>query len=223
MNFLSTEAIGHIVFDNDGTMVDSEGNFFEVLAAVLPKHLNREITQEEILKNNIPDWYQLMKNYGVENPTPEFIQAIIDDVNEYNKDYLPKLYEGTKELIASLHDLKIATYVWTGRDKISAMKIFDGLELTPLFFDMQFVDSCKPKPHPDGLEKMLGEVDKSKIALIGDSVVDLAGAKSFGIPCLIVDWHQSIDRDFFIQKGAHKIINKHEEILNWAKKNFLSA
>jgi phosphoglycolate phosphatase-like HAD superfamily hydrolase len=223
MNFSKNEAIAHIVFDNDGTMVNSEGNFFEVLAQVLPKHLGREITHAEILKNNIPDWYQLLKNYGVENPTTEFVKAIIEDVNEYNKDYLPKLYQGTKELLASLHELKIATYVWTGRDKVSGMKIFDGLDLTPLFFDMQFVDTCTPKPHPDGLSRMLPGIEKKNIALIGDSVVDLAGAKSFGIPCLIVDWHKSIDQSFFNEQGAELIVQTHQEILDWAKQKFVSA
>ena len=45
---------------------------------------------------------------------------------------MPPIIPGTKEMIADLHAMNMATYVWTGRDKFSGMKVFDGLGLTDL-------------------------------------------------------------------------------------------
>ena len=81
-------ARAHIVFDNDGTMIDSLSNFFDLAEAIIPKHLGRPVTLEEIKAAYIPDWHQLFVNLGEKNPSEELLRkAVIDDLNEVNKDY----------------------------------------------------------------------------------------------------------------------------------------
>ncbi len=221
MTILKENAKAHVVFDNDGTMVDSERNFHINLTKVLPTYLNREVSLEEVVKNNIPDWVQLLKNFGFKDPDKKLIQSIIDDVIEVNQGFIPELFSGIKELITDLHKKDVATYVWTGRDSQSGLKLLKAHKMTHLFHEMQFMDTSLPKPHPDGLNKMLGDVCKSKIVLIGDSIVDINGAKDFNIPCLIVDWHNKSDHQDFINQGATDVMKTNQDILNWVTKNLL--
>lgn len=116
--------LGNVVFNNDGTMINSLSNFFEWGIKLIPKHLKREVTPEELKAAYVPDWVQIFVDLGIENPTEEFIQAVIDDLNEMNKDYVPDLIPGTKEFISTLHSLKLNTYVWTGRDQESGLQVF---------------------------------------------------------------------------------------------------
>jgi len=221
MSIHKSNAKAHVIFDNDGTMVDSEKNFFVNLTKVLPKYLNREVSYEEVVEKNIPDWVQLLRNFGFEDPSKKLIQEIIDDIIHVNKGFIPEMFPGIKKLIKELHDLEVATYVWTGRDQNSGHALFKAHNIMHLFHDMQFMDTCQAKPHSDGLEKMLGDVDKDKIVLIGDSIVDIQGAKAFNIPCLIVDWHNKVDHSDFKKKGASHIVKRNEDIINWVQQNLL--
>lgn len=211
---------GHVVFDNDGTMIDSLTNFYELALDLFPKHLGRPVTSEELKEAYVPDWHQLFINLGIENPSEDFIQAVIDDLNEINKDYVPDLIPGTKEFITDLHSMKLNTYVWTGRDQESGLQVFKALGLMKYFKDMQFRDTSKAKPDPEGLAVMFPTTPKDKILLIGDSIVDIKGAKAFGIDCLIVDWFGHENHDELMAAGASKIVTTHEDALEFIKNKF---
>lgn len=220
MKIPKESARAHIVFDNDGTMIDSLSNFYDLVVEILSVHLERELSLDEVKEAYVPDWNQLLINLGVSEPSEELIQVIIDDLNDTNKDYIPPIIEGTKEFIEKLHRANMSTYVWTGRDEFSGMKVFDALGLTNLFSEMQFRDTSRAKPDPEGLEIMLGSIDKDKILLIGDSIVDIKGAKAFGISCLIVDWFDGDDHKELLEAGASAVVSTHEDALSFILDNF---
>lgn len=213
-------AVAHIVFDNDGTMIDSLTNFFELAMVLFPKHLGREVDSEELKNAYVPDWHQLFINLGIEKPSESFIQAVIDDLNEANADYIPRIIPGTKDFIKELHTLNMATYVWTGRDQASGLKVFRDLGLIEFFTEMQFRDTSKAKPHPEGLEVMFPTTTKESILLIGDSIVDVKGANSFGIDCLIVDWFGHENHNELIVAGAASVVTTHKEAMKFIKRKF---
>ena len=85
---------------------------------------------------------------------------------------------------------------------------------------MQFRDTSKAKPDPEGLAVMFPDTPKEKILLIGDSVVDIKGAKAFGIDCLIVDWFGHENHEELMAAGAAKIVTTHEDALAFIKEKF---
>lgn len=221
MKINKENAVAHIVFDNDGTMIDSLSNFFEIGIKILSNRLDREITPTELESAYVPDWIQLFKNLGVQDPAESFIQNVIDDFNMANKNYIPRIIPGTKQFIKNLHDRNLGTYVWTGRDKESGMQVFESLGLVESFIELQFRDTSKPKPDPAGLEVMFPHTPKDKILLIGDSVVDIQGAIAFGIKCLIVDWFGNDNHEDLIKAGASKVVTSHEEALKFIEDFYL--
>ena len=219
---MDKKAKAYIIFDNDGTLVDSEANFIESMEVLLPKYMGRAVSRKEITDCYVPDWFQYLKNLGVDNPTPEFVHSMIDDLTAMNENYLPPLFPGIVELLEALKDLEIATYIWTGRGSKTGLELFKTHGISHFFHDMQFMDTCTPKPHPDGPTKMLGTIDKSKILLIGDSTVDVEGARRFEIPCLIVDWHKKAKSGFFESLGAAAVVTEPRQVLSWVKQNLLA-
>jgi phosphoglycolate phosphatase-like HAD superfamily hydrolase len=205
----------HIVFDNDGTMIDSISNFFDLTQEILPKHMGRVISPEEAKEAYVPDWVQFFINLGIKEPSEVFIQGVIDDLNEANKDYVPPIISGTKDFIKSIQSHEMKTYVWTGRDEASGRKVLDALGLSELFVAMEFRDTSKAKPNPAALEIMIIRVDKEKILLIGDSEVDIKGAEAFGIKCLIVDWFNGDNHEQLLQAGAAAVVTTHEDALKF--------
>ncbi|MCR9205440.1 MAG: HAD family hydrolase [Halobacteriovoraceae bacterium] len=214
-------ALAHIVFDNDGTMIDSLSNFFQIGIQILSTRLDREISPSELESAYVPDWIQLFKNLGVPNPEESFIQNVIDDFNVANKDYVPRIIPGTKQFIKDLHERNCGTYVWTGRDQESGMQVFKSLGLVESFIEMQFRDTSKAKPDPAGLEVMFPNTSKEKILLIGDSVVDILGANAFGIKCLIVDWFKNDNHEELLEAGASKVVTSHEDALKYIEDFYL--
>lgn len=219
---LPEEAKAHIVFDCDGTLIDSMKPFFDILYEILPPHLGREISKEEIKEKFTPEWVGLLQNLGVAEPSDELINTLIKETSAINlRSPIPPLYQGIKELIQDLDVLGCTQYVWTGRDRASGIKILKHHEINSYFYQMQFSDTSTPKPHPEGLKQMLEGVEKEKIVLIGDSGVDIQGAKNFQIPCLCVDWNKTENHSEYLNFGAEIVATKPAEILDWIKGNLL--
>ena len=208
----------HIVFDFDGTIIDSEDQFLDTLVQILPKYLNKKVSKEEVLNAYLPDWSRLLENLGLGHLSEEEIQLMIDDVNEVSKDYVPTLYDGVLELIEKLRKENYETYLWTGRDKKSSKKILNHYKINELFKEMHFRDTATPKPSADALELMFEGVEKSKVVLIGDSVVDIRGAQNFGISCLAVDWKSKADFSLLMGAGAREIFYKPSELYSWIER-----
>lgn len=219
---LQDEARAHVVFDCDGTLIDSMRPFYDILLEILPKHLGREFSMEEILEKFTPEWVGLLENLGVANPSKELIQALIAETSVLNlKHPVPALYPGIKQCLGQLEELQVACYVWTGRDRASSLRIFKAHDILKHFTEMSFSDTSIPKPHPEGLCQMLEEIPKSKIALIGDSGVDIQGAKNFSIPCVVVDWEKKIQHHEYLDFGAQQIVMEPAEIVAWVKDQLL--
>lgn len=220
---LQDQATAHVVFDCDGTLIDSMRPFYDILVEILPKHLGREVTYDEVLEKFIPEWVGLLQNFGIENPSKEMMDKMIAETSSINlKSPVPALYKGIKDCLHELEQLGVASYIWTGRDRASGVRIFKAHDIAQYFTEMSFSDTDIPKPHPDGLERMLEEVPKEKMVLIGDSGVDIQGAKNFSIPCLAVDWESKANHAEFLDFGATKVVQSPSEIVDWVKSNLIS-
>lgn len=219
---LQDQARAHVIFDCDGTLIDSMRPFYDILVDILPKHLGREITREEVLDKFIPEWVGLLENLGVEEPKKEMIDALIKETSAINlKSPVPILYPGIRDCLQELIDLEVACYIYTGRDRASAIRIFKAHDILKHFTEMSFSDTDIPKPHPDGLVRMLEDYPKDKMVLIGDSGTDIQGAKNFSIPCVGVDWEKNLNHQEFLDFGATHIVKEAQEIVEWVKQNLL--
>ncbi|WP_195266939.1 HAD family hydrolase [Eubacterium sp. 1001713B170207_170306_E7] len=206
-----------IIFDMDGTLVDSSGDITQTVNYLANKYgfpqRSNEFVKSKIIggARNI-----LLECFGHEN------KNLIDHeiLERFNQNYtnnchvFSELYPGIFELIKYYYEkhkvLAIATYkTRTATEKI--LKIFK----IDRYFDIVVTadDVEKPKPNPECIRKILkaSAIDKERAILIGDAELDCITARNAGIDICTVTYGfeekeklEGIDSTYKVEK-AEKI------------------
>ena len=191
---------GHIVFDCDGTLISSFEAILEGISEVMSTILEREVPREEVVANYESDLLALAHNFGLKpDEYLDLRKRLIKTWEEVahrgnvEKRHQFRLFPEIKELLQDLSK-EYQLYVWTARDRKSTLYILKDLGVASYFLDFRCVDDCDPKPLPAGLEEMVGDIDKNKVIVIGDSPTDIRGAQSFGVKSIAACW---ADENFF--------------------------
>ena len=216
------ENVNTVIFDMDGTVLDTLEDLTVSVNYVLSKFNMPEHSEEEYRKffgNGIK--YALKCAVPEETPE-EVIEEMLPIFREYYNGHCldrTKPYDGIIELMSMLkaNGYKMAIV----SNKIdSAVK-----ELNDRFFS-EYVDvaigekaGIKRKPAPDTVLAALDELGSKKEAAvyIGDSEVDLQTAINSELPCISVLWGFR-DKDFLISKGASVFAETPEEVYDILKK-----
>ena len=216
------ENVNTVIFDMDGTVLDTLEDLTVSVNYVLSKFNMPEHSEEEYRKffgNGIK--YALKCAVPEETPE-EVIEEMLPIFREHYNEHChdrTKPYDGIIELMSMLkaNGYKMAIV----SNKIdSAVK-----ELNNRFFS-EYVDvaigekpGIKRKPAPDTVLAALDELGSKKEAAvyIGDSEVDLQTALNSELPCISVLWGFR-DKDSLISKGASVFAETPEEVYDILKK-----
>jgi len=185
---------GHIVFDCDGTLISSIHALYEGVQYVIGKELGREVSLDEAITNYSSDVYQIALNFGLDPKADEELKdRLIRLWGEFAelKGNGFRLFPEIKSLLLELTAKDYQLYVWTARDRRSTLSILKELGVAKFFLDFRCLDDCDPKPNPVGIKQMVGDIDKSKVIMIGDSFADIMGAKKFGCRSIAACWASS--------------------------------
>ena len=220
-----------ILFDLDGTLVDTAPDLMMAHNHVMKKFGYQTKTTEEIrelvgqgagtlIGRSI--WGQAKKEFGKvqdqkikDNMTKEFIDF-------YGKNILHKstLINGVKEFLVWCKNQKISMGVCTNKTEHLAVDLLKQIGIYDFF---EYVaghntfDYCKPDPrHLTTVVEIL-DGDLEKTLMVGDSESDANAAKAAGIPVILLEdgytekntteiYHNHLIRDFV---GIEKIVTKY--------------
>ncbi len=169
------EAIDTVIFDLDGTLLDTKSlidhTFTYVFQKYFPEH---ELTQAELDSFFGPPLYDSFRKYTDDET---LINEMIDVYREWNKehhnDYV-KPFDGAKTLLKTLH--KNGYIVAVVSSKVKDMVKY-GLEYNGL---LEYVDyiigegEVIAKPNPEGILRVMNHYKFSKNALyVGDNASDI--------------------------------------------------
>jgi phosphoglycolate phosphatase len=220
-----------ILFDLDGTLVDTAPDLMMAHNHVMKKFGYQTKTTEEIrelvgqgagalIGRSI--WGQAKKEFGKvqdqkikDNMTKEFIDF-------YGKNILNKstLINGVKEFLVWCKNQKISMGVCTNKTEHLAVDLLKQIGIYDFF---EYVaghntfDYCKPDPrHLTTVVEIL-DGDLEKTLMVGDSESDANAAKAAGIPVILLEdgytekktteiYHNHLIKDFI---GIEKIVAKY--------------
>lgn len=175
-----------IIFDLDGTLIDSKKDIAFAVNETLKKMGLSPIPQEEVygyVGNGVrPLIEQTMTNNGMKADLP----AAIEHFRElYIKHLLDTtiMFDGVPELLAHFHADKIMA-VASNKPYRYVAKILDGLGMTGYFSSVKGGDDVEvKKPAPEMLNTILEEtsIDKKNCVFIGDSGIDIRTGKNAGV------------------------------------------
>lgn len=208
-----------IVFDLDGTLLDTVGDIAAALnralaACGLPTHEQK--TVESFLGGGIRD--------AVMKATPEGTsEEVIARVLElYRDDYIAHctektvLYDGVREMVDCLAAQGFDMAVLSNKTEATAQKIvahfFPNGEFTAVFGRV----ADRPlKPHIDAAKPVLEVLglQPQEIAYVGDSNTDILFAKAVGMVPVATPWGYR-SREELVEAGAELIAENPMELLD---------
>jgi len=198
-----------ILFDLDGTLVDSHSMTFDGFNAAIVAHGGKTLTPQEIMRFFGPGEGEIFARIvGQENAVSAY--AHYRRFAEENLASMP-LHAGIIELLDLVRSLKIPTSIVTGRSWTTTEMILKHHGLLDRFVAVIANDHVpSPKPSPAGLKLALSRmgVQAETTAYVGDSWVDMRAAKLAGMPAVAALWdltarHEDLETHAPVLCAAH--------------------
>ncbi|MDA9321435.1 HAD-IA family hydrolase [Gammaproteobacteria bacterium] len=180
-----------VLFDLDGTLVDTSPDFILSLNNVLVRN-NRKPIKESLIRKHVSDGSAKLTEIGFNLPRNHFLfdgyrQELLDEYKN-NLTTSSKIFDGIKELLDFLKSNEISFGIVTNKPLEYARPVIEN------FIEL---DNCKVlvcpdhvnniKPDPEGILQACSKlsIDPSKTIYIGDHPKDLeagisAGTKTIG-------------------------------------------
>ncbi len=210
-----------VIFDLDGTLLDTLGDLSSSVNYALHRHGLPERSKADVrrfLGNGIR---RLIEQSVPEGTTEEKTVAVLQTFREY---YLihsldeTAPYEGIMELLHQLHEMDVATAIVSNKLDPAVKELHQHFFSDTIRVAIGESSSIRRKPAPDMVDeciRLLG-CDHQSCLYVGDSEVDLLTALNASLPCCSVSWGFR-DRDFLIDAGATTIIDHPEELIEVIK------
>jgi phosphoglycolate phosphatase len=204
-----------LVFDLDGTLIDSKQDLVDSVNATLRK-MKREALPTDLVASYVGSGAPTLirKSLGGNPSEEELKRALTFFLVDYEERKLDKtrLYPGVAGALEELKSLPMS--VLTNKPVKISVKILEGLGVAQYFRSIYGGNSFETKkPDPAGAKRILSElnVPAEETAMVGDSEVDVQTARNAGMRSVIVNFGFGIH-----DRAAHPAdvyVNRFEELL----------
>ncbi|WP_155590941.1 HAD family hydrolase [Lysinibacillus cavernae] len=200
-----------IIFDVDGTILDTEQAILQSLQRTLREETQKDYTFEELrFALGIPglDALQRLEVSNIETVHKKWSAAVLDFSQEVS------VFANLAEIIQYLATKPVHLGIVTSKTKQEVVDEFDPFGLSDYFKQVVSAsDTEKHKPHPEPLLKCLEllQVAPEEAIYIGDSKYDLQCAKQAGAKFALALWGAKTTNGF---GEADYVLREPQDILN---------
>lgn len=186
-----------IIFDLDGTILDTEELILRSFEYTLKTRLNMEVDRRELLKIFGEPLQKQLEYFE-----PELADSLSKTYREYYAKHsaaMTKTFPYVTEVLNQLVSKKIFIGVVTNKKHGPAEK---GLKDLGLFSKIDFLiasdDVTQSKPHPEGILTGLSKlnIEPHKTLMVGDSPLDIEAANRAHVKSALVGWSIFDDQRF---------------------------
>ena len=208
--------IDTILFDLDGTLIDSKRLIFQSFIHVFEKYYpEHNLTDEELDSFFGPTLYQTFSRYEKDEAKIEEMIKYYREYNEQMHDELVRPFDGVKEVIKYLHKHNYKLGVVSSK-KTSLVN--HGLELVEIkeYFDIVIGsdDVKNPKPDPEGILKAVKVLNGKNVLYVGDSPSDIkAGQNAHVKTCATIYKTDMTRQDVLLASEPDFIINTFYQLI----------
>ncbi|ACA40080.1 HAD family hydrolase [Lysinibacillus sphaericus CBAM5] len=177
-----------IIFDVDGTMLDTEKAILQSLQRTLREETQKEYACEELrFALGIPgkDTLQRLNVEDIEAVHQKWSAAVLDFSHEVS------VFPNLEAVIQSLASKPLELGIVTSKTRQEVIDEFDPFGLSEYFTQIiSASDTEQHKPHPEPLLKCLEllQIAPENAIYIGDSIYDLQCAKDAGAKFALALW-----------------------------------
>lgn len=204
-----------VLFDLDGTLLNTNNLIIESFKHTYRKHLNLEVEDDEIIQCFGEPLTQTLKRYSENN-----LEEMIDTFRRYNyenHDKMTSIIEGVEDTLEALKAKKHKIAVVTSKREIMVKK---GLHLFGIekYFDAiitpEMTDYHKPNPEPIYRACNDLNISPKNSIMVGDSAFDILCGKNAGSETCLVNYTLLNKEEIKRYKPDYNI-NKIEEVLKY--------
>lgn len=203
-----------VVFDVDGTLLNTFEHIIQAFEVVLPQHgvkPDREAIRTVIGKTLI-DCYRTLVPQG----DHEAMKSLHHETQQTPEMYaLIVAYDDLRKTLEEIRAKGIKTAVLTNRSRVSIDLIFEHIGIADLFdIIVTFDDVQAPKPDTRGLEYIASglKVSTPSIVIVGDTHIDTETGKRGGVAATIGITHGFGTREELEAAGTGYLIDSFAEL-----------
>jgi phosphoglycolate phosphatase len=183
-----TEKIKLIVFDWDGTLMDSEAQIVACLHAAIAD-LGLEPMDDETVKNVIGLGLREAIDTLVPGRDQKFHQTFVDNYRKYwFQSEASVLFEGVREVLDTFRQQDLLLGVATGKARQGLERVLGETGLASCFHATRCADEAPSKPHPQMLLDIMARLDvlPKETLMVGDTEYDMEMATNAGVARIAV-------------------------------------
>jgi phosphoglycolate phosphatase len=207
-----------VVFDCDGTIVDSQKAIVEIMYATFDAH---DLEPPE--RNSILRGVGLELSIGIERLLPDghgcdlsllytTYKRLATEFREKGEHNDP-LYPDAAKVIRAFGQANWLLGIATGKARVGLDHMLNFHGLNDLFVTKQTSDSAAGKPNPEMLYNAMREtgVDADSIFMVGDTTYDMSMAVNAGTKAIGVSWGYHEAREL-LEAGAEFVVHSYNEL-----------
>jgi len=219
------EKIRLIVFDWDGTLMDSETEIVHAMSAAIDE-LGLEKRSIEQCRNIIGLGLKEAVDALYPGRDEAFRQKFVERYRHhwFSNTQTSGLFPGARETLHLLKESGFALAIATGKGRTGLDKVLLSTELEAVFSATRCSDETQSKPHPQMLLEILQELDiePHQALMVGDTEYDLLMAVGAGVAPIAVTYGVH-GRERLLEHQPLACLDNISELVDWlAEENLLA-
>jgi pyrophosphatase PpaX len=203
-----------VLFDLDGTVVDSGGIILASMRHATREVLGRDFGDAELM--------QAVGGPGLEAQMEVFAPERVDELVRVYRAHNEPLHDeleacvGMEDVLLRLHEQGHRLGVVTAKRRSTVELAFARVPIAHLFETVVGGDETqrhKPDPEPLLLAAKRMDARPDETAYVGDSPFDIRAAKAAGMHAIAVSWGRIHDRERLEREEPDAIVDTAEELL----------
>ncbi len=216
-----------IIFDCDGTLVDSQHMIVSAMTTALAQNGISPLPRGRVLDGvglSLPEAMRRLLPEADDRLVKGMAQSYRDAFLELRSQpgHQEPLYDGAREALqrlANRDDLLLGIATGKARRGVNALVEREGFH--GYFATIQTADTAPSKPHPAMIEQALIEVgvERSAAVMVGDTTFDIEMARNAGVAGVGVGWGYH-PGEALREAGAHALVDDFDELLDEIERLF---
>jgi pyrophosphatase PpaX len=203
-----------VLFDLDGTLIDSAAIILASMRHATKTVLGREIPDEQLLAG-----VGTGLRYEMHAFDPDRVEELVRAYREHNEPLHSELQPcpGILDVLPLLHAEGRRLGIVTAKRRLTVQLAFDTLPDLEQYFDVVVgaEDTERHKPHPEPILTALERTGTrpGDAAYVGDSPFDVQAAKAAGVTAIAVTWGGFHSRERLAREEPDALVDTPEELL----------
>ena len=206
-----------ILFDLDGTLLDTSGLIVDSFKYAFKVHYKKELESEKVHAFFGKSLRSAMEYLG-----PDKVEELITTYRDHHLRYHDELidvFPKVPEVLESLHKKGIKLAIVTSKTQKTAIRGLEIFDIKRYFPVVIGINECiNPKPHPEPIQNAMQflSVHADECLMVGDSTADLMSGRNAGLRTAAVKWTHVNWQDILHQKPNY-VLETMEDLLSKRK------